>query len=179
MKKSKATENLHKAFKLFEAYPDELDCVGKIPKDLVESAEKALELKFPATYKIFIEKYGYCGFFGEEFYGIGWKSLSSGGGFGLSSAPDGIGNTLSDRKKYQLPHKYIIVGAPGYGPYDAIDTSKLDANGECPVVMIEINDEDPVTKEKEWHEMEQLAPDFGTYLYNQSKEALDNHLEGD
>ena len=43
--------------------------------------------------------------------------------------------------------------------------------------MIEINDEDPVTKEKEWYEMEQLAPDFGTYLYNQSKQALENAIE--
>ena len=177
MNQTTAIENLNKAFKLHKKHPQGLDYIGDIAEKLIIKAENALNLKFPPTYRHFLEKYGYCGFFGEELYGIARRSVSNEGKFELASAPDGIGETLHRRAKYQLPEKYIVVGAPGYGPKDAIDTSRPDENGECPVVMIDINDEDPVTKEKEWYEMEQLAPDFGTYLYNQSKAALENAIE--
>ena len=173
-----AIKNFEKAVELFRGYPDGLDCMKQIDESLVRKAEKALGLVFPPLYRFFLKEYGYCGFYGERFYGIALRSKISGGAFALSGSPDAIGVTLKNRESYCLPHNYIIVGDPGYGPYDAIDTSKPDENGECPVVMIQGVFEDPETGEKnQWHEGEQLAPDFGTYLYNQSKQALENAIE--
>ena len=167
----KAIENSKNAFGLFQKYSEYVDCIGNVREEIIRDAEQALAIKFPPSYYLFLLKYGCCGFFASEFYGIMDADFIN------SSAPDAIWYTLTERKQFQLPHKYIIVGDPGYGPLDAIDTSKPDENGECPVMMIDINDEDPVTKEKEWYEMEQLAPDFGTYLYNQSKQALQNAID--
>lgn len=169
---SKAIENLNKAFKLFVEYPEWVT-IGSVKEEtLIIQAEEKLELKFPPTYRGFLKKYGCVEFCGNEYYGIWKKDLLGTSGSALMKI------TLGDRKEWGLPHKYIIVGAPGYGPYDAIDTSKPDANGECPVVEIDGPYKDPKTGEKnQWHEGEQLAPDFGTYLYNQSKEALENAIE--
>tara|TARA_B000000532_G_C18752986_1_gene356229 strand:+ start:164 stop:718 length:555 start_codon:yes stop_codon:yes gene_type:complete len=178
MKQNTAMEHLNKAFELLEKYPQGLDCVGDIPEELILKAENVLNLKFPPTYRQFLKKYGYCGFFGAEIYGIAKDAISHGGQFEPSHGPDGIGETLGEREQFQLPEKYIIVGAPGYGPLDAIDTSKPDEHGECPVVMIDGPYKNPDTGEKkEWYEMEQMAPDFGTYLYNQSKAALQNAID--
>ena len=173
MKQNTAMENLNKAFELFEKYPAHGTFDSDIPKEeeLIQKIEATLDLSFPPSYYQFLKKYGCVDFFGDEYYGI-WKKDADG-----TSGSEVISMTLDYRKQYQLPKKYIIVGNSGYGPKDAIDTSKPDEHGECPVVMVDINDEDPVTKEKEWYEMEQMAPDFGTYLYNQSKAALQNSID--
>lgn len=168
---STSMDNLNKAFELFVEYPECATLDSAKEEDLILRVEKILELKFPPSYREFLRRYGCVDFCSNEYYGI-WKEDSEG-----TSGSAVIKMTLDSRKRWNLPHKYIIVGVSGYGPYDAIDISKPNEDGECPVIMIEINDEDPVTKEKEWHEMEQLAPDFGTYLYNQSKQALENAIE--
>ena len=175
---SKATQNLNKAFALFEQYIDHATFGGAKPEALIDKAEETLGVLFPPTYRLFLIKYGCGGFLSSEYYGVSRASLLNGGDFeAVGSAPDGIWHTLTDRKQFDLPHKYIIVGNPGYGPYDVIDTSKPDKNGECPVIEIHGILQDPVTGEDAWLEGEQLAPDFGTYLYNQSKEALENAIE--
>ena len=178
MKQNTAMKNLNKVFELFRLHSEYFHSGSEIPEAMIIKAEDALNVVLPPSYRNFIKKYGTAQFFGSEYYGISNAALRNGGDFeSVKRIPDAIWYTLTERKQFQLPKKYIIVGAPGYGPLDAIDTSKPDEHGECPVVMIAINDEDPVTKEKEWYEMEQMAPDFGTYLYNQSKAALQNSID--
>jgi hypothetical protein len=173
-----AVESLFKAFELFEKYSKCPYSSDQVTDSFIHQTERMFGLKIPPTYRLFLKRYGCYGFFATEFFGITPEAIESDGDFeNVKDLYDAFALTLDARKKWDLPLQYIIVGNPGYGPLDAIDTSKPDDNGECPVVMIEINDEDPVTKEKEWYEMEQLAPDFGTYLYNQSKQALQNAID--
>jgi len=174
MKQNIAMENLNKAFELFEKYPQHGTFDADIPKEeeLIRKVEATLDVSFTPSYYQFLKKYGCVDFFGDEYYGI-WKKDADG-----NSGSEVIRMTLDYRNQYGLPYQYIIVGNSGYGPLDAIDTSKPDEHGECPVVMIDGPYKNPDTGEKkEWYEMEQMAPDFGTYLYNQSKAALQNSID--
>tara|TARA_B100000989_G_scaffold223398_1_gene170909 strand:+ start:175 stop:729 length:555 start_codon:yes stop_codon:yes gene_type:complete len=178
MKQNTAMEHLNKAFELFEKYSRSPYTEDLVSEDFIKDSEKMLNLKVPTTYLLFLKRYGCYGFFGRDFFGIVPCLFKEKKGYeDLVSLYDAFNITLEKRQQSQLPNKYIIVGNPGYGPLDAIDTSKPDEHGECPVVMIQGILQDPITKEDTWLEGEKLAPDFGTYLYNESKEALQNAID--
>jgi hypothetical protein len=141
-------QDLERAFELIELMGDG-DVEGKKETALVEKAEKCLGLSFPNSYKIFLETLGYCGIKGLEFYGI------FGDDFENSGVPDAIWLTLKNRKT-GLPHSFVIVSSLGNGTYYALDTSQLNADGECPVVTYEINGR-----------IEKIADDFGEFLLSE------------
>ena len=179
MKQNTAMENLNKAFELFEKYDETTYEKEVVTDDFIQKVEQAFEFKIPSTYRLFLKKYGGYNFFATDFLGVSPEAIQKNANYcDVSTWCDAFKITRDNRNDYQLPSKYIIVGNSGYGPLDAIDTSKPDEHGECPVVMIDGPYKNPDTGEKkEWYEMEQMAPDFGTYLYNQSKAALQNSID--
>lgn len=107
-------------------YPDKARFVGPMPEEKMQAAERQLGVRFPASYRIFVERYGSLLFGSQEFYGL------------TNCAADGIPSavwcTLEERK-HGLPESMIVVLDPGIGDVIyCIDTSRVGADGEMPVI---------------------------------------------
>ena len=99
----------------------------------ITAAENLLSLKFPPSYKAFLNTLGAGGCASEEFYGITRCDLIEG------VVPNAIGVTLDARKTRNMPESFIVVGDAGYGPKYVIDTSQLVADGENPILFYHLN----------------------------------------
>lgn len=123
---------------------------------LVATAEAALGVELPPSYRRFVVELGAGSVGAREFYGVIDDD------FVESSVPDGIWLTLSERKQLSLPKPLVIVGEDGMGGYYVLDTSQRDAVGESPVVI--------------WTPggagLEVVAPDFGTFFLRAVEEEL-------
>ena len=130
---------------------------GQIDENIIVKAENFLEIKFPKTYRFFLKQSGCGSFRSKEFYGI------SSNNFENSSVPNGIWLTHDERKNGNLDKDLILIGQSIEGYY-ALDTSKMDKNGECPVV--------------DWYagadrnNLEIIAEDFGIYFFNEINEII-------
>jgi antitoxin YobK len=130
---------------------------GKIDESLIIKAEKFLEVKFPKTYRYFLEHSGCGSFCSKEFYGISSTNFEN------STVPNGIWLTNNARKNFNLDKNLIIIGQSIEGYY-VLDTSKMDGNYECPVF--------------DWHagadikNLELIAEDFGTFFLNEINEVI-------
>src|SRR4030042_816764 len=130
---------------------------GQKPLEYIDKAEKVLGLKFPNSYKEFLLKRGCGNVRSYEFYGIVDDDFEN------SSVPDGIWLTLDEREKNNLLHEYILIGDANEGWY-ALDTSKMNNEGECPVVIWQHHS---LPKEK----IEVIASDFGKFFLDQVSRA--------
>ena len=139
-----------KALRLIEG-SEETDFFGPRPEELIRSAEEALGLKFPPTYRRFLREFGCGGVASEEFYGITRDNFETG------TVPNGIWLTLRNRREFGLPHNFILVNDLGEGSRYAIDTSRVGDDGENPVVILAIG----------YEVFEDVAPSFGTFFYEQ------------
>lgn len=130
---------------------------GQIEESLIVKAENFLGIKFPKTYRFFLKQSGCGSFRSKEFYGISTNNFEN------SSVPNGIWLTNDERKKTNLDKDLILIGQSIEGYY-ALDISKMDKNGECPVV--------------DWHaganrnNLEVIAEDFGSYFLNEINEVV-------
>lgn len=108
----------------------------KLPqtKDLIESAEKKLDVHFPNSYKDFLIKFGKMTFGGECIYGLdNWKESD---GYWESNI---ICNTLDKRRvntdpDSPFPLSFVVVYNLGNGEKYCLDTAQMNKEGECPVV---------------------------------------------
>lgn len=124
------------------------DFEGPKPEALVASAEQALALKFPPSYRQFLLELGCGDINGVEVYGVINDKFEG------SSVPNGIWLTLHERQNLGLPSSYVLIGDSGDGRYYALDTRTKDATGESPVVRLSVDGK----------QSEPVAPSFGTYL---------------
>jgi antitoxin YobK len=153
--------DLEQAFQLIDQNEESADFSGPKPEELVRSAEAALGLALPPTYREFVKRLGCGGVTGEEFYGI------IDGNFENSSVPDGIWVTLDERKKSNLPESLVIVGDNGRGGWYAIDTSTKNADGDSPII-------------EWWHKgvpTQVLATDFGAFLLESLRAVLNGGMD--
>ncbi len=136
------------------------DFAGQQPPARIASAEVALGLEFPATYREFLARFGCGGLNSLEFYGVVQDDFVN------SGVPDAVWLTLDLRRTAAMPDCYILVSDTGDGGFYAIDTSQRDSSGESPVV--------------EWWpgfpEAEDnprfVAPDFGTFFLDEVRQVL-------
>ena len=126
----------------------ETDFDGLKSESTIKSAEKALGLRFPPSYRQFLLDFGCGDFNGIEIYGIIDDNFES------SSAPNGVWLTLNERSEISLDSKYIIIGSSGSGEYFAIDALDVDDFGEGPVVLLSPNG----------YYCMHVAASFGAYL---------------
>ena len=151
-------ENLTKAFKI-------IDCIekgkkhfsGEKSENLILKAEEALGLIFPPTYRIFLKKYGCGNIRYTEIYGIVNED------FEQSCIPDGVWLTLTERAEFDIPHSIIIIADTGDGYYYVIDTSKKNADGDSPVFVWDVDEDEPTEK---------INEDFGDFLLDRAQFAL-------
>jgi len=124
------------------------DFEGPKSETLVVSAEQALGLRFPPSYRSFLLELGCGDLNGLEIYGVINEKFEG------SSVPNGIWLTLNERQSIGLNHAYILIGDGGDGTYYAIDTRSIDETGECPVVRLSVDGT----------HTEPVASSFGAYL---------------
>ena len=100
----------------------------------IDDAEAKLSVKFPESYKVFLNLYGWARFASNEFYGLG------------ADVPAHLGlvmNTSAERTEMQptIPQSLVPVLNDGGGNHYCLDTQGMN-DGECPVVFWD-HDEGP------------------------------------
>ena len=139
------TVELHEALALIEELGGG-DFGGAKPERLVSSAEGALGLTFPPSYREFLLRLGCGAVRGLEILGVIHEDFDN------SGYPDVVWATRAGRE-HGLPSSLVLVNPLGDGTYFALDTSATDERGESPVVA--------------WYvtgQIEPVATDFGAFL---------------
>ena len=111
---------------LIDGFRDKSTGKGASPREIME-AEASLAVMFPASYKQFLERYGWVRIEYDEFYGVG------------ESAPVHLNlltNTIAERTVMgpPMPNSLVPFLGDGFGNHYCLDTEKMIA-GECPVVF--------------------------------------------
>ncbi|WP_052666456.1 SMI1/KNR4 family protein [Nitriliruptor alkaliphilus] len=128
------------------------DVVGPRDEPLIVAAEEALGLRLPPSYRAFVARFGAGDVAGEEIFGV------IHGDFSASGVPDGIWMTLEGRRDWNLPSTMVVVSFDGGTDYLVLDTARGGEDGEAPVLVWRPGSSAP------GDDLEQLAPDFGTWL---------------
>jgi len=151
---------------------DEIYFTGPFTDRTILNAEEALDLKFPNTYRKFLKEYGSDGFKSEEIYGLtkeeDFKSLE----FEGSTTPNAIWTTLDFHKRYGHPLHLVIIYNLGDGTIYCLDTSQMNDEGECPVVMV------PIVGHDNYTNLPIEAKNFGEFFLTLVEEEIeDMHYE--
>ncbi|MFZ5635878.1 MAG: SMI1/KNR4 family protein [Pseudomonadota bacterium] len=152
--------DLERALDLIVANMDRADFEGQKSEEIIASAEAALGVHFPATYRAFLSKCGCGDFAGHEFYGI------IGDDFYNSGVPDAVWITLKEREESGLPNHLVVVYDQGDGAYYALDCFGSNVSGESPVVVWV-----PGASRK-GDRLEVVAEDFGGLLLEKIQSSL-------
>ncbi|MBK0018087.1 MULTISPECIES: SMI1/KNR4 family protein [Kosakonia] len=145
---------------LISASGEEAQGSGPAPEDVIELYEKELKVKFPPTYKFFLEKYGTLSFNGESFYGISKLGLAA------QSAPDVRYTTLKARELGDIDNNMILIKSSGYGPLFSIDVS-VQSGGEAAVVETDLSFKRDGSKKI-------VAKTFADFLVCETKKSLED-----
>lgn len=151
-------ENLIKAFELI----DEFNTDGSFfitPQELpvVDQTAGLLNVIFPRSYKDFLCRYGSLDLFSLQIFGIVGEKYKD-----VYIHEDIRSNIsrLRTQDNLKFPESFIVIHELGNGELSCLDTSKMNADGECPVVA--------------WYfgATEVLAEDFGAFLLDQVTQAI-------
>jgi antitoxin YobK len=136
-----------RALEVISQRPELADFVGHREESLLNAAERALGLVFPATYRRFLSELGGGNFGGFEIYGIVDDEFVD------SSVPNGIWLTLTERSGGLLLDNLVVIGATGHG--NVFVCSGVSRHGEESRVF-----------EYSYRSrgLEQVASDFGEYF---------------
>jgi hypothetical protein len=151
-------KKLDRALAVIEEHGDEASFVGPRAEVMVRTAERALGLKLPPTYRRFVLKLGAGSFGAAEIYGVIDVD------FERSSAPDAVWATLQAREHKALPADLVILG---YEDDEITCLRVLPKGAEGPVLVINAG-EDP-----ERVGTRVVAKDFGEYLGARVEEELE------
>jgi antitoxin YobK len=113
-------------FDLIDRYANPADIIGAMTEDKVAEAERLLGVRFPLSYRRYVDRYGSADVGPEEFLGL-TKRIGS-------AAPDVVWCTLKERE-YGLPLSLIVVQDRGEDVIYCIDTSQTNDDGEAPVIQ--------------------------------------------
>jgi hypothetical protein len=115
--------DFYEVSKTIDSYSVGPDFLGEVHPDKVREAEKKLGVKFPRSYRQFLQRYG-CGNFGGEIYGVGVTE---------TRVPSVVWFTLKIREEGFIPDWMVIVCNEGEYVL-CLDTTTFDENEECRVV---------------------------------------------
>ena len=169
-----SVNDLDEAFRLIEEnfHEDELDFSGKQSLSTIESAEKVLGYKFPHSYRVFLEKYGCGGIDGMELYGLIEDEEFSVENIPFVAVPNMVWTTLKRNRDFGHPLYLLIIYNIGEGSTYCLDTSQMNDEGECPVVVWPIGgyEQTPI--------LEIIAEDFGAFFLDMVKQEIAYKQEG-
>ncbi|MEQ1969169.1 SMI1/KNR4 family protein [Xenorhabdus nematophila] len=101
---------------------------GEVNKECVKKAESLLGVAFPPSYSCFIEKFGSIEIDNRSFAGLFANEVGQDG--------DVVAFTLFQREDIGLPNKYIALDFQDGDYLLCIDTSIVNNENECPVVLV-------------------------------------------
>lgn len=136
---------------------------GGVSLKEIEDAEKKLDVKFPLSYKEFLQNIGSGGVNGAAMFGLGNKNLY------ISV----VEKTKEIRQKYGLKKEYIAItniGTRWAKWIICLDTTRMYEE-ECPVVKFEINKREYREYKKNFNQL--LNSDLN-YVYYKSTAKLGN-----
>lgn len=139
------------AVRLMNQHQDLQNFVGPRDEALVQAAENALGLKFPATYRRFLLEYGTGNFDSSEVFGVVDDDFTH------SSGPYAVWCTLNERAEGGLPNNLVVIYSDGAGAFFCLDCADKEGE-EAPVVAYYIGF--PAAQQPR----EVIAEDFGEFL---------------
>ena len=148
-------QDLNQAFNLIENI-DEKNLCGPKSEEFIIKAKKALPIKFPSIYRLFVKTYGFGDILANEIYGIIDNNFTN------SSACNAVWLTLDERKT-GCPYSFIIIASTGFGPKYVLDSSQPDQDSEYPVLLWHCGDPLNTTEKNN---------DFGEFLLEQVQQAF-------
>jgi hypothetical protein len=152
--------DLEEALRIVRSHPDLSHFAGPQDEPVIQEAERLLGLKFPPTYRAFLQQLGAGSFSAAEFYGICGPDLLTG------PIPNGIWCTLNHREKWQLPRNLVVIGDGGFGDNYCLDVMP---HSEAPVI-IHLPGVQPAQQPRET-----VANDFGAFFLEEIRTQLQPH----
>lgn len=155
---TRAVEASEQLIALMYGNEDIVNHAGGCSAEMLASAESALGIVFPPSYRRLVKEFGTWEFGGEEYLGV---YQTSGRGEEL------LGSVAETRfgRKYGLPLDLLVVMSDGMGGLIVLDQSRPDQDGEYPVLVW-----NPGSVDRQG--MERLGDDFGSYALGQVHQAL-------
>lgn len=153
---------INKAFEIIEDHPDDADFIGEIKEHMINSAEAALNVNFPISYRLFLEKYGLGDIFGEEIYGLGIEE---------NGVPSMTWITKHFRQEEGLPNHLVCFYFTGYdGVYFCLDCSKVQNHNDDNAEVVSYISGLPIEEQN----FEVEAGSFGEFLLNTLQESMED-----
>jgi hypothetical protein len=125
---------------------------GQISESVLLNAEKLLGFRLSKQHREFFSKVGYLSFLGHEFYGICDERLNG------NTVLCAVETTLRERKKINLPEKWIIFCYFDDGYFGYLDYSDVNTTGEPPLIMT-------IYDGKSHNIVKKVSVDMGDYIY--------------
>jgi len=117
---------IEKAAEIIDANPDLGQFAGPVPFEEIWVAESRLGLRFPDSYREFLQKYGAGQYGGEPIYGLGVPDVS---------LPNVVWATETMRTADDFfPGDLVPIQDTGAGDVLCLVTSRIGDDGECPVI---------------------------------------------
>lgn len=145
-------EAFERAIELIEGN-DAVDYFGECPVEIIDEIESLLEVRFPKSYRCFLNKYSVGIFGGNEIYGIIPYNPTAKG------IPSLYGVNIRMRNENDLPKHLIAIFELGNGEVYCIDCSKSEENN-FPVVVFHLHF--PIDSQRN----EVMNSGFGEFLEN-------------
>ncbi|MFD5325422.1 SMI1/KNR4 family protein [Streptomyces sp. NPDC127092] len=134
--------------------------------ETVAAAENELGMAFPTSYRLLIKEFGTWDIAGEEFLGV-YQTSAMG-----SKLLGSVAETLDARRRYGMPSDLIAVMFDGMGGLVVLDSSRVDQEGEYPVLVW-----NPGVADRQ--SMERLGDDFGSFAFALCQRAVTRWRESD
>lgn len=162
-------KKINEAFSLIDEKfaPDDLDFCGHQSTLTIEKAEQALGISFPTSYKLFLEKYGCGGIHNFEIYGLIKEEDFDVNHTPTVPIPNVVWTTLAWNRDFNHPLQLPIISELGEGSVYCLDTSHMNSECECPVVIWPIGGYEDSTK------LEVVATNFGEFFLKMVKNEME------
>lgn len=98
-----AMSDFDAALAITQANASNADFFGPAPEENIDAAERMLNLRFPPSYRKFLQTLGVGAFYDAEFYGIIAGKVPG------TSAPSMVWRTLEDRKLAGYPKTHVTI----------------------------------------------------------------------
>lgn len=167
-------ENLEKAFQLIENNftEEEKSRCQSFSLETIKRAESFLNIKFPASYREFLKKYGYGDFGGLEIYGLTKEEKFNIESKPIIPRPNIVWMTVQYNLDFKHPLYLLIIYELGEGTKYCLDLSQMKGD-ECPVVVW------PIFGYENNPKLEIIAQDFGDFLLEMVEDEIRYRQEED
>lgn len=153
---------INKAFEIIEENYEEADFIGEIKEETIVSAENKLQVTFPKSYRLFLQKYGAGDIFGEEIFGLGLEE---------NGIPNMVWMTEQLREEEQFPKQLICFYFTGFdGEYFCLDCSNIKSIEDDHAKVVSFLSGLPLEEQK----FEIITDTFADFLLNLLSDSLED-----